>query len=696
MGSSSLVWTAIISTASSPGTQGRNMSAGNKVIELQLQMRQNAEDLQSYMSELQSWETDIKKRDEELRTGGLQQDQKSLPPVRNIDYKTKMRERKKKKKKEKEPMSNGDAKAGESKDASGIKAYDYKSWDKFDVDQALAEMDKEESPAESNESDSESEADRDKMLAEKEKGNAFFKEGKYNDAVECYTRGMAADPYNPVLPTNRATAFFRLNKYAVAESDCNLAIALDSNYFRAYARRGAARAALKKYECALEDYEMVLKLHPGNVEAQNEVKHITETLRHQAPAVLSEATQEAPTVAPEQQGGQEEGSRREEEEEEQQKRQEAAVQKDRGNAYFKEGKYEAAVECYSRGMEADSLNVLLPANRAMAFLKLERYKEAEEDCTKALSLDRTYTKAFARRATARVALGKLQEARQDFQEVLKLEPGNKQALTELQKLHTSAPPSGLLQTADGSHRRTVQPIDKPTHLQSAKPLRRIEIEEVSGEVTVSEGESEGSKLLIKEVMKEAEDDSSPLSTSPSAKVIKMEELADAPSLPESNLSVQKSFSPPRHCAEGRVPSNSPNRQQEVAPPPPSAADLPPPPTNSFQLEADLRKLGQQPEVIYRYLRQVEPEAYASIFQNSLEPDILTQILNTLHGFYIKHEEASLTLRVLSTLASLRRFDMAIMFLSSPEKKVLNELFHFLHRAELEAPRVAALQKKYGV
>lgn len=43
-----------------------------------------------------------------------------------------------------------------------------------------------------------------------------------------------------------------------------------------------------------------------------------------------------------------------------------------GNAYFKEGKYEAAVECYSRGIEADSMNVLLPANRAMAFLKLEK------------------------------------------------------------------------------------------------------------------------------------------------------------------------------------------------------------------------------------------------------------------------------------------------------------------------------------
>lgn len=89
----------------------------------------------------------------------------------------------------------------------------------------------------------------------------------------------------------------------MAESDCNLAIALDSNYFKAYARRGAARFVLKKYESALEgdkllkgldhlfnlecseittqiyfwiDYEMVLKLDPGNVEAQNEVKRIKE------------------------------------------------------------------------------------------------------------------------------------------------------------------------------------------------------------------------------------------------------------------------------------------------------------------------------------------------------------------------------------------------------------------------------------
>lgn len=41
-------------------------------------------------------------------------------------------------------------------------------------------------------------------------------------------------------------------RYAVAESDCNLSIALDSKYIKAFARRGAARFALKNYQSALE------------------------------------------------------------------------------------------------------------------------------------------------------------------------------------------------------------------------------------------------------------------------------------------------------------------------------------------------------------------------------------------------------------------------------------------------------------
>ena len=44
-----------------------------------------------------------------------------------------------------------------------------------------------------------------------------------------------------------------------------------------------------------------------------------------------------------------------------------------GNALYREGQYEKAVECYNKGMMLDPLSAVLPANRAMALLKLERY-----------------------------------------------------------------------------------------------------------------------------------------------------------------------------------------------------------------------------------------------------------------------------------------------------------------------------------
>ncbi|XP_026779620.3 RNA polymerase II-associated protein 3 [Pangasianodon hypophthalmus] len=667
------------------------MSAGNKAMELQMQMRQNAEDLHNFMKELDSWEDDIKKKDEQLCAGNLADPQKTLPPVRNKDYK------KKRKVRSKPPAENDQ---GEEKPVQRIKSYDYKAWDKFNVDKALEALDKEVSPAESNDSDSEeAQVDRDLAEKEKEKGNKFFKDGKYDDAIECYTKGMSADPYSPVLPTNRAACFFRLKKYAVAESDCNLAIALDSKYIKAYSRRGAARFALKNHQGALEDYEMVLKLDPENLDAQNEIKKLNQVLGSQKQEGKTENTvADVPRT---------EAVKPTQLEVEQQRRQEAVVQKDRGNAYFKEGKYEAAVECYTKGMEADASNVLLAANRAMAYLKLERYAEAEEDCTKAIALDNTYSKAFARRGTARVALGRLIEAKADFEQLLKLEPGNKQAMNELKKLNMEMMPTGL-QQADGTQRRTVQPIDKPEHLRSTKPLKRIEIEEVGGKLTsvadpqrvTAKASSSRSGILstasASSSEKEMKCEASPCSSVPFAKIQKIEEISQPPSEPPATGPDGDSFGKQNVLhKEEKVPGktdqplslSSSSVQHEV---------IPPAPTNSFQLEADLRKIGNHPELTYQYLKQIQPDAFQTIFQNSLEPDILNKILKVLQSFYTKNDDPSVILTILKSLSSVRRFDMAVMFMSSTEKQVLQELFQCIAHAGLEDHSVQTLKKKYGV
>ena len=43
-----------------------------------------------------------------------------------------------------------------------------------------------------------------------------------------------------------------------------------------------------------------------------------------------------------------------------------------GNDHFKAARYEKSIECYTKGMQYDANNAVLPANRAMAYLKLKR------------------------------------------------------------------------------------------------------------------------------------------------------------------------------------------------------------------------------------------------------------------------------------------------------------------------------------
>uniref|UniRef100_A0A8C3M0J3 RNA polymerase II-associated protein 3 n=1 Tax=Chrysolophus pictus TaxID=9089 RepID=A0A8C3M0J3_CHRPC len=663
------------------------MTASNKALELQLQMKQNAEELQDFMRELESWEKDIKEVDSELRKlSGVPEE--NLPPIRNKTFK------KKKKSKSKVPSKT----TSEENKKNKIKSYDYEAWGKLDVDKILEELDKDDSTHDSisPESDSEEDGihiDKEKALAEKEKGNKYFKQGNFDEAIKCYTRGMHSDPFNPVLPTNRASAFYRMKKFSVAESDCNLALALDKNYTKAYARRGAARFALKNFQGAKEDYEKVLELDANNFEAKNELKKIEQALSSESSeqkefveAVRSELTDNERRCI-----------------EEEQLKQKAVTEKDLGNGYFKEGKYEAAIECYTRGIAADGTNALLPANRAMAYLKIQKYEEAENDCTQALLLDASYSKAFARRGAARVALGKLKEAMQDFEAVLKLEPGNKQAINELTKIRNELAekeqscheeyPSELIKESE--IKNIVKLIHNPLNQRSTKPLRRIAIEEVDDDMLNSDFSSSSSlvhnwKNSVNIETTENLDQDNQLTSMdiPKAKQLKIEEITDvsSPQLPAGVKGISSVLHPSVNKQIDRGSKTSFR----------SASPVPAIPANSFQLESDFRKLKECPEKMYLYLKQIEPSIYPKLFQKSLDPDLFNQILRILHDFYIEKEEPSLILEILQRLSELKRFDMAVMFMSGSEKKITQVLFSHMKHMGLKDASVEELEKKYAV
>ncbi|XP_076920431.1 uncharacterized protein LOC143581554 [Bidens hawaiensis] len=105
--------------------------------------------------------------------------------------------------------------------------------------------------------------------SEKELGNEFFKQRKYKEAVECYSRSLALSP-TAVAYANRAMAYLKLKRFQEAEDDCTEALNLDDRYIKAYSRRSTARKELGKLKDSKEDADFAMRLEPNNQEIKKQ------------------------------------------------------------------------------------------------------------------------------------------------------------------------------------------------------------------------------------------------------------------------------------------------------------------------------------------------------------------------------------------------------------------------------------------
>ncbi len=81
-----------------------------------------------------------------------------------------------------------------------------------------------------------------KAMSFKSKGNNMFKNGKYSEAIECYTNAITECPDNKnddlsTFYQNRAASYEMLKKYKEVIDDCNKAIELNNRYVKALVRR---------------------------------------------------------------------------------------------------------------------------------------------------------------------------------------------------------------------------------------------------------------------------------------------------------------------------------------------------------------------------------------------------------------------------------------------------------------------------
>ncbi|KAE8906585.1 hypothetical protein PF005_g2334 [Phytophthora fragariae] len=187
----------------------------------------------------------------------------------------------------------------EQKKSKAIPAYDFRSWEKYDVDKALGEIDEEserareqakhqreelEKRAAARKRELESlpksvelqklEPETRKLYAgyEKQKGNDCFKANELEVALLHYTRSMAYDDTDAILYANRALVYLRLKNFAAAEDDCTRSILLNPGYMKGWSRRGMTRYRRGNYAESVKDFQEALRLEPTNREVTKLLK----------------------------------------------------------------------------------------------------------------------------------------------------------------------------------------------------------------------------------------------------------------------------------------------------------------------------------------------------------------------------------------------------------------------------------------
>eukprot|EP00640_Fibrocapsa_japonica_P000732 CAMPEP_0113937774 /NCGR_PEP_ID=MMETSP1339-20121228/4320_1 /TAXON_ID=94617 /ORGANISM="Fibrocapsa japonica" /LENGTH=572 /DNA_ID=CAMNT_0000940673 /DNA_START=71 /DNA_END=1789 /DNA_ORIENTATION=+ /assembly_acc=CAM_ASM_000762 len=103
-----------------------------------------------------------------------------------------------------------------------------------------------------------------KGVEAKEKGNEFFRAGKFAEAINEYREATKRDPTNAAYHNNLAAALSKLGDFNTAKEACEKALQLDPTYVKAWAKKGDIEFFMKEYHKALESYKKGLEVESNN------------------------------------------------------------------------------------------------------------------------------------------------------------------------------------------------------------------------------------------------------------------------------------------------------------------------------------------------------------------------------------------------------------------------------------------------
>ena len=95
-------------------------------------------------------------------------------------------------------------------------------------------------------------------------GNKFQQEGKFDEAIEAYTKAIDLDGSDHTFWSNRSAAYLAKGDADGAFKDAVECIKVKPDWPKGYVRKGAALHKATRYDEAIEAYEAGLKIAPDD------------------------------------------------------------------------------------------------------------------------------------------------------------------------------------------------------------------------------------------------------------------------------------------------------------------------------------------------------------------------------------------------------------------------------------------------
>lgn len=387
----------------------------------------------------------------------------------------------------------------------------------------------------------------------------------------------------------------------------------------------------------------------------------------------------------------------------------ATTFKNEGNIFVQQKKWAKAIPKYTEAIKHFPYDATFYANRALCQLKLNNLFSAESDCTAALKLDENYVKAYYRRATVRIAMERYKDAKQDLENVLKLEPSNKESIALFAEVETKIKSANTAAMSENT--KVEKTVDEkriyknmfPSMKTSAKPKNSNNQETKSekknaavAKKAVSSRDTNEKYLNIPDWLPEKDD------------ITIVEPIQKAPHLrskkPLRKIPIQEiernklphdisSNEDQQNISTEAVKTNTAEKNNSPESPEQKVIEIPAVPKTATQFLMNWRE-NTSSVFRYKYLMQLRQLSSYSLFEDLIEPNIISEIIDVLKTEHIERKEDVYI--DLHKLTLIKRFRALVMLMTYKDKKNLELLFDYMtHNYEdMYGEKIAGLRKMY--